>query len=117
MIVTVLSRKITIVKHSLHILSTGRDQASDALSATYFSGTGSNTVDLDRGEEVEIVLEVSDYSMCHRIMTMWDHRCLSSQLTFSSTRFELEQRHQAFPSNGATALTLVLVNSRNSCRI
>lgn len=44
--VTVLSRKITIVEHSPHILSTGSDPASDTLSATYISWIGSNKVDM-----------------------------------------------------------------------
>lgn len=105
--VTVLSRKITIVEHSPHILSTGRDQASDTLSATYISWIGSNRVDLwqplhktGRKQQKErtrwgsvIIQCVEDRGDIN--ITMWDRdadgtTCLSSK---STPTVEMEQRH------------------------
>lgn len=105
--VTVLSRKITIVEHSPHILSSGRDQASDTLSATYISWIGSNRVDLwqplhktGRKQQKERTRWGSVIIQCVKDrgdinITMWDQdadgtTCLSSK---SIPTVEMEQRH------------------------
>lgn len=129
-IVTVMSRKITIVGHSPHILSTGRIRLPTPHQRPTFTRWEANvflwTASAQDGEKaVERVLWMGDYSVCKRQSdintTMWDEDAdctifLSSKSISSPPLVGMEQRHQEFPSNAVEHWADVhLVKSNGTC--